>query len=304
VDEESLVDNQIFLASTRWGTFRKGYYYDEVRGTFQREFFKGFTQKVTFKRWDFKPVYTFGYLTDETNPNSIANTFQTSEVILESRYAKDELFIQDDNDRISLGADKWPVLTARYTHGFKGLLGSDFEYDKLHLGILKRIKAGPLGVGYLNLSGDYVFNTLPYPLLSLHLGNQSSFYSSATYNLMNFGEFVSDHYASLQYRQYLQGLIVNRIPLIKKLNWRLLGTTNIIMGGMRDTNKAVHAFTSSQESGYKAVYFTDGKPYIEVGYGVENIFRFLRIDFVHRLSYLDNDRVRNFGVFFSAQFQL
>lgn len=304
VDEESLVDNQVFLVATRWGTFRKGYYYNELRGSLQRELFKGFTQKISFKNWDFNPIYNFGYLKYTSDSSSLSDNFQTSEIILESRYAKDELFIQNDNERISLGPEKWPVITVRYTHGVKDVLGSDFEYDKLRLSLLKRIKAGPLGIGYITLTGDYVFNTLPYPLLALHLGNQSSFYSSATYNLMNFGEFVSDHYASLQYRQYLQGFLVNRIPLIKKLNWRLLGTANIIMGGMRAANQEVHAFTSSQEITTPSRYFTDGKPYIEVGYGVENIFRFLRVDFIHRLSYLDNTDARNFGIFFSAQFQL
>jgi hypothetical protein len=38
---------------------------------------------------------------------------------------------------------------------------------------------------------------------------------------------------------------------------------------------------------------------------VENIFKFLRVDFVHRLSYLNNyPDARRFGVFFSAQFSL
>ena len=50
-------------------------------------------------------------------------------------------------------------------------------------------------------------------------------------------------------------------------------------------------------------YLLENKPYVEVGYGVENIFRFLRVDFVHRLTYLDNPNVRNFGVLFTAQFQ-
>jgi hypothetical protein len=303
VDEESLADNPVFLVSTRWGTFLKGYYYNELRGTFKRELFKGFNQKISFKQWEFSPVYTFGYLSNQVD-STVASSFQTSELIIESRYAKDELFVQDDNDRLSLGADKWPIITVRYTHGFKGIMGSDFEYDKLHASILKRIKAGPLGVGYLKLSGDYIFNNLPYPLLSLHLGNQAFFYSSATYNLMNFGEFVSDHYVSLQYQQYLQGFIVNRIPLIKKLNWRLLGTANVITGGMRVDNRQMLEFSSSLEDTFKSGYFKDGKPYIEVGYGVENIFRFLRVDFVHRLSYLDNAKARKFGILFSAQFQL
>jgi hypothetical protein len=122
---------------------------------------------------------------------------------------------------------------------------------------------------------------------------------------MNYGEFVSDHYMSLQYRQYFEGLFLNRIPLIQKLKWRLLGTANIISGGMRESNRAlISNYNSSGEQALQAGYLLDNKPYVEVGYGVENIFRFLRVDFVHRLTYLDNPHARSFGVLFTAQFQL
>ncbi len=187
----------------------------------------------------------------------------------------------------------------------KGVFGSDFEYDKLRFSLFKRIKTGPLGVGYATVTGEYIFNTLPYPLLALHLGNQTPIYSSITYNLMNYGEFVSDHYVSLQYRQYLEGFLLNRIPLIQKLNWRLLGTANVIMGGMRQSNRdLISATTPSGSETLRAGAFTNGKPYIELGYGVENIFKFFRVDFVHRITYLDNPGARRFGVLFTAQLQL
>ena len=305
VDDENLADNPLFLAAAKWGFFRRGYYTNESRLTFQREFFKGFSQKVSVQYWTFDPTYNFGYYEDPDNTSSeIFEKFQTTEVSLESRYARDELFIQDDNERISLGTDKSPVITLRYTHGIKGILGSDFDYDKLRMGISKRIKAGPLGLGYITLTGEYVFNTLPYPLLSLHLGNQSLLYSSVTYNLMNYGEFVSDHFASLQYRQYMEGFLLNRIPLLQKLKWRLLATGNVIMGGMRQSNRnLISEFTPAGEEALQAGYFTN-KPYVELGYGVENIFRFLRVDFVHRLTYLDNPNARKFGVLITAQLQL
>jgi hypothetical protein len=75
------------------------------------------------------------------------------------------------------------------------------------------------------------------------------------------------------------------------------------MGGMRQSNKDLIATTTPEgEPTVTAGYFT-GKPYVELGYGVENIFRFLRVDFVHRLSYLDNPGIRTFAVLFTAQFQ-
>jgi hypothetical protein len=306
VDDNTFVDNPLWDAATRWGTFRRGYYFDEYATMFQREIFKGFSQRVGFKYWTFNPTYNFGYYTtpgDVTSP--VQDTFQSSEVILESRYARDELFIIDDNERVSMGTTRSPIYTLRYTHGFKGAFGSDFEYDKLKLTVFKTIKTGPLGVGYATLSAEYIFDTLPYPLLGLHLGNQTPIYTSILYNLMNYGEFISDHYVALQYRQYFEGLFLNRLPLIQKLNWRLLATTSIISGGMRDSNwDMISALDPEGQETLAAGRFENGKPYVEVGYGVENIFRFLRVDFIHRITYLQNPDARKFGVLFSAQFQL
>lgn len=304
VDDEALADNPIFLAGQRWGYFRRGFYMNEYRASFQRELFKGFSQRIAVRHFTFDPTYNFGYFENPTDITSIHDTFQTSEVFIESRYARDEIFLQDDNDRISLGTTKSPVLTVRYTRGFKGAFGSDFEYDKVRFTLTKRIKTGPLGVGYATINGEYIFNTLPYPLLTLHLGNQTPIYSPVTSNLMNYGEFVSDHYAQLTYRQYLEGFLLNRIPLLQKLNWRLLGTANVIMGGMRQANRdLISELSPNGEETLRAGYFVNGKPYVELGYGVENIFKFLRVDFVHRMTYLDNEGARRFGVLFTAQLQ-
>jgi hypothetical protein len=304
VDDENLADNPIFLAATRWGYFRRGFYSDEYRVSFNRELFKGYSQRVSFRHYNFTPTFLFGY-NNPKDPADIRNTFQTTEVSLESRFARDEVFLQNDNERISLGTSHWPVITIKYTHGLAGVFGSDFNYDKLRFNLTKRIKTGPLGVGYATITGEYTFNTLPYPLLALHLGNQSPIYSSITYNLMNFGEFVSDQYASIQYRQYLEGFLLNRLPLLNRLKWRLLGTANVIVGGMRPSNQnLISRYTPDGEETLMAGYFKNGKPYIELGYGVENIFKFLRIDFVHRLSYLDNVNARRFGILFTAQVQL
>jgi hypothetical protein len=306
VDDEALADNYLFLAAQRWGVFRRGYYFDEVRGNLQRELFKGFTQRIAFRYMTFNPTFNFGYYpAPEDLSVPVSDNFETAEVIVESRFARDELFIQDDNDRISLGTSKWPEITLRYTRGFKGIVDSDFDYSKLRLSFYKRIRFGPLGVGYMNLTGEYVFDPVPYPLLTPHLGNQTPLYTSVTYNLMRYGEFVSDRYASLQYQHHFEGFLLNRIPLMRKLKWRLVGSANVVYGGMSSMNKKLIATTtSSGEEAATVGFLQRQKPYVELGYGVENIFKFFRVDFVHRLSYLDNPDVREFGVLFSFQFSL
>jgi hypothetical protein len=305
IDDETLADNYLYLAASRFGIYRRGYYFDEARFNFQREVIKGVTQRVAFRYNTFKPIFNFSYY---TNPGSdvldSAQSFQSAEFIFETRIARDELFIQNDNDRLSLGAQKWPIITLRYTRGIAGINGSDFEYNKFRVSIYKRIRLGPIGTGYANISGEYVKETLPYPLLAFHLGNETPFYTDITYSLMNFGEFISDRFASLQYRQHFEGFLLNRIPLMRRLKWRLTGLANVIYGGLRDDNRVYPSLTDSNEKVFLPGYLSPKTPYVELGYGVENIFKFFRVDFIHRLTYLDKPRSRPFGILFTVQFQL
>ncbi len=307
IDEEALSDNYIFLAAQRWGNIRRGYYFKEHRLNSQRELFKGFTQRVVFRHATFEPTFPFAYTFDPEDPGQqVRQSYTNAEMIIESRYARDELFIIDDNDRISLGTTRSPIIVARFTRGFSDIKGSDFDYTKLRLSMYKRLRFGPLGIGKVNLIGEYVFDPLPYPLLSLHLGNQTPIYTSVTYNLMDFGEFVSDRYVSLNYQHHFEGLLLNRVPLLRKLKWRLVATANVLYGGMSDMNRRLVVDSPDDPEGkFRPGYMKRGLPYVELGYGVENIFKFLRVDFVHRLTYLDGyPDARRFGILFSGQFSL
>jgi hypothetical protein len=307
IDEESTGDNFLLQASQRFGIFRRGYYFNEGRIDFKRELFKGFTQRVGFRYYTFEPTFNFAYYDepDDVPNSSIRENYETAELVFESRYARDELFIQSDNDRLSLGTIRWPVITIRYTKGLKGVWNSNFDYDKLRLSVYRRLRFGPLGSGNLTLTAEKIFGTLPYPLLSLHLGNQSPLYTSVTYNLMNYGEFISDQFASLQYQHHFEGFLLNKIPLIRKLKWRLVGTANVLYGSLRQENKDIIAPTTLDgEPTLEFQSFDKNRPYVELGWGVENIFRFLRVDFVHRLSYLQSPDIRTFAILFSFQFSL
>ena len=117
---------------------------------------------------------------------------------------------------------------------------------------------------------------------------------------------VSDRYAALHYSHHFEGFLLNRIPLMRKLKWRLVGTSNVILGGMSSMNKSLIAERPDGD-GLTVGFLSRGLPYIELGYGVENIFKFFRVDFIHRLTYLDetkNPDVRRFGVLVSFQFNL
>ncbi len=302
VNQERLGNNPLFSMYTHWGTLIGPYYKDFAQVYFQTEIKKDFSLKAKLRNWDFNAAYPFSYYPNmiSGDTSSMSNYFKTTEVIMDVRFTKDEILLQNDNQRISLGTKSWPIFLLQYTYGMKGVLGGDFEYHKVNLFIDQSIRLGALGRSNYSFTAGKVFTPLPYPLLEVHIGNQSPFYTTIAYNLMNYFEFVSDTYVALNYRHHFEGLFFNRIPLIKKLNWRFLVTANMLYGSLDQKNVDILPYSSRLNSSVKR--FGD-LPYTEVGYGIENIFKAFRVDFIHRLTYNDSPNVRNFGVKVSAQFK-
>jgi hypothetical protein len=126
----------------------------------------------------------------------------------------------------------------------------------------------------------------------------------SAFNMMQFFEFVSDRFVSLNYQHNFEGLGLNSLPLIRKLKLRFVAQGNLLVGQASAKNLSL---IPGSVDGVKPAGFTSlnpRKPYAEVGYGVENILHLLRIDFIHRLTYLSNPGARNFGVKVSLQFKL
>ena len=248
---------------------------------------KPFSFSLRLKNQDFTPLYDgFSYYTDPSDINSPTGTnFTTTEATLKLKYAKDETFIINDNSRISLGTIRWPTFILGYTRGFKGSLGGDFDYNKLDFGISQRLKMGFWGISHYQITASRVFDEVPYPLLTAHIGNEQPVYASFAFNTMNFYEFVSEQYVSLRYQHFFEGFILNRIPLLKKLKWRLVASGNVLYGDISD--KALAA-----QPTVDFLSLDPNKPYSEVGVGVENVFKFFRVDFFQRLTYLDNPDIK------------
>jgi len=144
------------------------------------------------------------------------------------------------------------------------------------------------------VQGGWIFGNMPFPLMKIHEGNETYVFNTYAYNLMNYQEFVSDRYASLSLEHHFQGLFLNRIPLLRKLQLReVVGGRFLI--GEADKNKHNQLLFPSTMSPL------NGKPYAEVSVGVENIIKFLRIDAVWRLTDTKLDNVSKFMLMFSLQ---
>ncbi|NLX71918.1 MAG: carboxypeptidase-like regulatory domain-containing protein [Bacteroidales bacterium] len=291
-----------------------------LRGWFETDVFRGFTQKIVFlNKWQTpaSPDLHFAYFKDKerTSPTS---DLTISELNFTSVYQPKATFIIDKNNRFPVSFNNAPTFSASYTYGFNGLLNSDFKYHKASVGMEQNILLGSLGSLSYNLSMKKVFSPLPYPLLNVFHANESWFRTSNTFNMMSYGEYVADQSAELFITFRQDGFILDKIPLIKKLNWRSVATAAMAYGSF-DEKKNGYYDTESNKQGILLRELPGGipstsfktldadSPYLEVSYGIENIFRFFRIEAFHRLTQLQPDaegnKPRTTAIKLSAQFR-
>ncbi len=271
---------------------------------FEKELTKGYTQLVDFrhKSFVFDPVddFKFGYYSIQNDTtSSVRSNFDITSIRLKGRLSHKEQFIYRRNNRYSMGNLKAPVLSVDYTHSFNSLLGGDFKFDKVGVELWQFNSLGNFGTFEYTLKAYQTFGQAPYPSLFIMRGNQSFFSNRQSYNLMDFFEFAADRYVSFDYEHQFNGLIMNRIPFAKKLKWRSFINAKGVYGTMSDKNKALMPLNNTSITNPN--FFVNRKPYMELGYGIENIFRFVRVDFIHRLTYLeDHPNAKPFGVKFNA----
>jgi hypothetical protein len=304
LDNDFLDNNNLFVAASRWGRFRQGkpVLRDLTALSMQRDLFHGFTQTLTLRYQNINPLFDFRRRsggsggqppTEEPSPEIL----HLSEIVSESRYAPDENLVQSETRRRAVGLKRWPVFSFRYTLGAIDWTQGDFMYHKFNLAISHSVSVGQLGRLTYRAEGNYIPTALPYIILKTPLGNQTPFYNANAFNLMNYFEFITDRSATLRLDHHFEGLIVNSIPGIRALNWRLVATGNVLYGKLSDRARRVNG-DAPELPGPISI------PYVEVGYGVENIFKFIRVDFIHRLTYRDAPGTSNFGVKVGAQFRL
>lgn len=298
---ELIGDNKLFYAFTRWGAFSGAFFRRQSEAFFTTEATKGISLTSSLTMRSFDPLFWFQYrLQPELGKNSpVRNYYQETFLTIEARFAKNETYIMNGNEKITLATRRIPVITLKYQRGFKGLLGGDFNYERFTLKAYQTLRLGKIGRSDYTLQAGYTPSNLPAPLLFPHLGNETFFFVRSAFSTMNYFEFVSDQFVSLQYNHNFEGLLFNRIPLIKKLKWRFIASSNLVMGSQRAANKDIMKDVNNPlKSRFLDRYSFDslepGKPYVEAGYGIDNIFKILRIQAFHRLTYLDHGNPMNF----------
>jgi Family of unknown function (DUF5686)/CarboxypepD_reg-like domain len=216
------------------------------------------TSDYTFKRSKYSKNITPNYPIEQL----VSQFAKHQALILNAtiRLKPGQKYIQFPNYRVSVGS-KYPTFELNYSKGVENVLGSNVNFDKWRFNIsddknLKLLGAFSyrLGVGgFLNnkkvfiqdfqhFTGNRILSASPY---------LNSFQLAPYYAQSNTEPFFT--YAHVEH--HFNGLLTNKIPLFRKLNWNLVAGSN-------------------------AFYVNKNNNYVEAFVGLENIFKVLRVDAV------------------------
>lgn len=275
--------------NTRW------VYNDYLTLNYFKEFPSRFSTKVGF---NYLKQTLAGSLSEHLDPTIAQNNLKSFEINAGLRWAPKEEYFQQRFSRTAL-RNKYPIFSLDFTFGIPDVAGSQFNYQKVDLNIYKRFYFSQLGYANVTVAGIYLKGKVPSTLLIIPQTNQSYYYASSSFNLMNSLEFASDKQALLDVEYHMMGFLLNKVPLVKYLKLREVFTFKAIMGSVSDANNYKLYTPNADPLIYNEF---NGTPYMEAGFGVENILKLVRIDFLKRLTYTDLPMAPKYGIRFSLAF--
>ena len=234
------------------------------------------------------------------------NEIMQTELEIGLRYAPHEKFVQHKWNRKSKTPEH-PVFTLNHTFSKAGLLGSDYSIQHTELSYRQRIMAAPIGYFDVMLRAGKIWGQAPYPLLIIPNANLSYTYRKETFETMTPMEFVMDQHLTWDVVYYMNGLIFNRTPLLKKLKLREVLYCRGTWGSLSDKNNP-----AIDKSGNIFFYPTDrskatgtvmNEPFVEIGAGVENIFKLMSINWFKRMTYKNSPDVDQWGLRIAVHLQ-
>jgi hypothetical protein len=291
--DEISQDNIFALAVRKSGVPIKFLMIDEKRVEVFNEWVSGISAQVAGVHKTFDPLLNLPPKTLFVNGTK-NDVLSTSEVSLRLRYAYLEKFLENTFYRTSLGSP-YPIVELKFTRGFSGVFKSSYDYTKITGSISDYLKIPPYGSVYFNVFGGKTYGKLPYMMLDIAPGNEIYYYNKYAFNLMNRYEFLHDRYAGINFEHNIGNGIFRLIPLTRKLKFRQFYSARGLWGSLSQENAD---FNMPLSSDYKFASL-NGETYLEVGTGVDNIFKLFRVDFIWRVlpRPLPPERVKRFGVF-------
>ena len=239
--------------------------------------------------WTTSRVWSNPLVPFERPDGSIQESFSANSIHASIRFSKDERVTRNTFKKTYVYT-KYPVLMLDVIGGIKGITKDDISFLRTNATLSWQIPSHAIGFGRLYVDAGAIWGSIPYPMLKLHEGNQTFFMDRSAFSCMNYYEFMSDRWISGYYEHNFNGFFLGKIPLIKKLDLREVFTFRFAWGTLTDANRLNAPFLLPKGSG------TLEKPYIEIGAGIANILRVLRVDAFWRVTHRLPDAKKNFTI--------
>ena len=227
--------------------------------------------------------------------------YNQSTLSIRLRYAPGETFYQSASQRLPINMDA-PVFMITHEFGPKGTFGSSFTLNKTEISFQKRFWFSASGYLDAVIRGAKIWSKVYYPALTWANANLSYTIQPESFSLMRPLEFATDQYFSWDLTYWMNGLIFNRIPFVKKAKLREVISFKGYYGSLTDKNNPLLDKNLPQFPQNAGIGLMRKMPYMELSAGLDNIFTILRVDWVWRLSYLKCRDRDKYGLRISLHF--
>jgi Family of unknown function (DUF5686) len=261
-----------------------------------KEWLNGFSVTLTAAHKVYNPELNLAPISYfEKGPGNPMNGFELS---VNLRFAFLEKFFETTFYRTSLGS-QYPIIDVRYTRGIPNILGSTLTYNKWFASLSDVVNVPPIGSIYYNVFGGKTSGVQPYPFLNVAPGNETYYYNKYAFSLMNKYQYLHDQFLGFNFEHNIGSGLFRFVPLTRKLKWRQFYDVKLLWGHLSPENAA---YNNNSAYTFQSL---DGKTYMEIGTGVDNIFRFIRVDFIWHVAPTNQNLpyYQQFGVFGSFRVQ-
>ncbi len=256
---------------------------------FERQWFYGLVTRLSVFEQKVSPFGNYHFREMINGQQKRVNEFTLGGFRLSGRFAYGEKHVRakfyDSESKFFML--KYPAVSFEYSFANKNLLSSQFNYSRLNIRADHQQRLNRWGyLSYLVEAGK-VWGVVPYPFLAIPFGNQAILADRASFNMMNYLEFASDEYVALHVEHHFEGLLLNKMPFNRILKLREILLFKMYAGRLSPENNQGRWLFPGR------LYAID-EPYLEAGFGIENILKLGRIDFTWRLNYHNHPDVYRF----------
>jgi hypothetical protein len=291
LEQQQFTHDNMFLSILRTEPLQKIMFIENMRLLYENEWVNGIltsfhVDRSTYFKVD--NVFEFNKVISPTEIESFDN-FTTMEVGVNLHVGIGERIFRNNFVRLSAGSEN-PIFDINYAIGLREFAGGEYGYHKLGANLYHRW-VNRLGFSKYNIGVGKIFGDAPYPKMNLPIGNESFYRNSFAYNMMNEFEFANDQFASFWLDHHFDGKILNRIPLINKLRFREVFIFKYMLAGTSQKNIDLMLLPDGMTA-------LNGH-YVEIGFGIENILKLARFDFLWRMTQRDKPDIQKFAIRFS-----